>query len=156
MFWVELSKSWVSQHGDSGYQIAREEGSPYFYHHSLPDPTLPTYTGSTWQKPAMVPSKENNCDVCQPAIGQGKFIRIHFGAKGKLASADIETCESQHPVGHSGIWPQRHTTQEPETTFFLITLRSLRKIQSDISVIQREKLPHFLPNLVEQEARTHW
>ena len=24
---------------------------------------------------------------------QGKFIRIHFGATGKLASADIETCE---------------------------------------------------------------
>lgn len=28
MFWVELSKTWVSQHGDSGCQIAREEGSP--------------------------------------------------------------------------------------------------------------------------------
>lgn len=26
---------------------------------------------------------------------QGKFIRIHFGATGKLASADIETCEWQ-------------------------------------------------------------
>ena len=24
---------------------------------------------------------------------QGKFIRIHFGTKGKLASADIETCK---------------------------------------------------------------
>ena len=26
-------------------------------------------------------------------IFQGKFIRIHFGSTGKLASADIETCE---------------------------------------------------------------
>jgi len=24
---------------------------------------------------------------------QGKFIRIHFAASGKLASADIETCK---------------------------------------------------------------
>lgn len=24
---------------------------------------------------------------------QGKFIRIHFGTTGKLASADIETCK---------------------------------------------------------------
>lgn len=109
--------------------------------------------GSTWQKAATVPSKSNNCDVCQPAIGQGKFIRIHFGATGKLASADIETCESQRHIGHHGIWPQRHFLAE--TTFFLITLRSLGKIQSDVSVIQREKLSHFLPNLVKQEARTH-
>ena len=28
-----------------------------------------------------------------PIHPQGKFIRIHFGATGKLASADIETCE---------------------------------------------------------------
>ena len=28
-----------------------------------------------------------------PIYPQGKFIRIHFGATGKLASADIETCE---------------------------------------------------------------
>lgn len=26
-------------------------------------------------------------------LSQGKFIRIHFGATGKLASADIETCK---------------------------------------------------------------
>lgn len=25
---------------------------------------------------------------------QGKFIRIHFGPTGKLASADIDSCES--------------------------------------------------------------
>lgn len=31
------------------------------------------------------------CPICP----QGKFIRIHFGATGKLASADIETCEYQ-------------------------------------------------------------
>ncbi|KAI1229527.1 Myosin-7, partial [Lamprotornis superbus] len=32
---------------------------------------------------------------------QGKFIRIHFGATGKLASADIETCEAAAAgVGH--------------------------------------------------------
>lgn len=30
---------------------------------------------------------------CSPPSRQGKFIRIHFGATGKLASADIETCE---------------------------------------------------------------
>ena len=29
---------------------------------------------------------------------QGKFIRIHFGATGKLASADIETCECHRPA----------------------------------------------------------
>lgn len=28
-----------------------------------------------------------------PSFLQGKFIRIHFGTTGKLASADIETCE---------------------------------------------------------------
>lgn len=28
-----------------------------------------------------------------PLLSQGKFIRIHFGATGKLASADIETCK---------------------------------------------------------------
>ena len=27
-------------------------------------------------------------------VFQGKFIRIHFGTKGKLSSADIETCKS--------------------------------------------------------------
>lgn len=26
-------------------------------------------------------------------LEQGKFIRIHFGPSGKLAGADIETCE---------------------------------------------------------------
>ncbi|NWR97389.1 MYH2 protein, partial [Motacilla alba] len=34
----------------------------------------------------------------------GKFIRIHFGATGKLASADIETCEWPQGGG-SGAWP---------------------------------------------------
>lgn len=34
--------------------------------------------------------KERGC-VC---VSQGKFIRIHFGPTGKLASADIEICES--------------------------------------------------------------
>ncbi len=28
-------------------------------------------------------------------VSQGKFIRIHFGPSGKLASADIDICESQ-------------------------------------------------------------
>lgn len=31
-----------------------------------------------------------NCVIFLP---QGKFIRIHFGPSGKLAGADIETCE---------------------------------------------------------------
>ena len=26
-------------------------------------------------------------------LKQGKFIRIHFGTNGKIAGADIETCE---------------------------------------------------------------
>ncbi len=30
---------------------------------------------------------------CAFYFKQGKFIRIHFGTSGKLASADIETCE---------------------------------------------------------------
>lgn len=30
---------------------------------------------------------------CYSVPGQGKFIRIHFGPSGKLAGADIETCE---------------------------------------------------------------
>lgn len=34
--------------------------------------------------------------------------------------------------------------------------RSLRKIQSDISAIQWEKLSYILPNHVKQEARTNW
>lgn len=29
---------------------------------------------------------------------QGKFIRIHFGTSGKLASADIEICESHNAI----------------------------------------------------------
>lgn len=29
-------------------------------------------------------------------LGQGKFIRIHFGTTGKLSSADIETCELEY------------------------------------------------------------
>lgn len=29
-----------------------------------------------------------------PLCPQGKFIRIHFGPSGKLASADIDSCES--------------------------------------------------------------
>lgn len=29
-----------------------------------------------------------------PLPAQGKFIRIHFGTTGKLAGADIESCES--------------------------------------------------------------
>lgn len=29
---------------------------------------------------------------------QGKFIRIHFGTSGKLASADIEICESRNAI----------------------------------------------------------
>lgn len=32
---------------------------------------------------------------------QGKFIRIHFGTTGKLASADIETCKYAHWDGWS-------------------------------------------------------
>jgi hypothetical protein len=31
--------------------------------------------------------------VCNAALSQGKFIRIHFGPSGKLAGADIETCK---------------------------------------------------------------
>lgn len=32
---------------------------------------------------------------------QGKFIRIHFGPTGKLASADIDSCESGR---EQGVW----------------------------------------------------
>ena len=34
-----------------------------------------------------------NCDLNVTISNQGKFIRIHFGTTGKLASADIETCK---------------------------------------------------------------
>lgn len=33
---------------------------------------------------------------------QGKFIRIHFGPTGKLASADIDSCESGNGQGRCG------------------------------------------------------
>lgn len=33
---------------------------------------------------------------------QGKFIRIHFGPTGKLASADIDSCESGGEQGRCG------------------------------------------------------
>ena len=33
---------------------------------------------------------------------QGKFIRIHFGPTGKLASADIDSCESGRGQGRCG------------------------------------------------------
>lgn len=33
---------------------------------------------------------------------QGKFIRIHFGPSGKLASADIDSCESGKGQGRCG------------------------------------------------------
>lgn len=33
---------------------------------------------------------------------QGKFIRIHFGPTGKLASADIDSCESWNGQGRCG------------------------------------------------------
>ena len=33
------------------------------------------------------------CSVNYTFCLQGKFIRIHFGTTGKLASADIETCK---------------------------------------------------------------
>ena len=29
-------------------------------------------------------------------FNQGKFIRIHFGTTGKLASGDIETCKKHY------------------------------------------------------------
>ncbi|XP_059755478.1 myosin-13-like [Balaenoptera ricei] len=38
----------------------------------------------------------------RPGKMQGTFIRIHFGATGKLVSADIETCESKHSIWHLG------------------------------------------------------
>ncbi|KAK2109873.1 Myosin-7B [Saguinus oedipus] len=37
----------------------------------------------------------------------GKFIRIHFGPSGKLASADIDSCESaRRGGGYRGRRPQ--------------------------------------------------
>lgn len=33
---------------------------------------------------------------------QGKFIRIHFGPTGKLASADIDSCEPGRRQGRCG------------------------------------------------------
>ena len=34
---------------------------------------------------------------------QGKFIRIHFGPSGKLASADIDSCECRTGWGRAGV-----------------------------------------------------
>ena len=42
------------------------------------------------RKPAIIPQYRCNKLFY---IKQGKFIRIHFGTTGKLASADIETCK---------------------------------------------------------------
>ena len=67
---------------------------------------------------------QNNHDVRQSVVGQGKFIRIHFGATGKLASADIETCESKHTPW---IWPQGHLLGNIKITLLFVTLDLLEK-----------------------------
>ena len=98
---------------------------------------LPFYKGSSrprdWTQVSRIADRfftvwatreaQNNLGVCQSVVGQGKFIRIHFGATGKLASADIETCESKHTPW---IWPQGHLGNTKITLFF-VTLDLLEK-----------------------------
>lgn len=98
---------------------------------------FPPINGSTYQRPTQNRIKQVT-GVFQPAIGQGKFIRIHFGATGKLASADIETCKSRHLIQIPQWFATKVTLGNLKTLFCCCCcfLRSLGKIQSDISVIQ--------------------
>lgn len=48
-----------------------------------------------WELSAASARQKAGSQLSLPLCPQGKFIRIHFGPSGKLASADIDSCESR-------------------------------------------------------------
>lgn len=65
-------------------------------------------------------------------FSQGKFIRIHFGPTGKLASADIDMCELRikHCILHVFLLLFKSNMS---MLLFCLSFRPSGKIQSDIS-----------------------
>lgn len=82
---------------------------------------------------------------------QGKFIRIHFGPTGKLASADIDICKLNIIII---VFFSSCFRSHMNTFLFFLSFRSSGKIQSDISAARWEELPHLLPDHVAEETRT--
>uniref|UniRef100_A0A671XX08 Myosin, heavy chain b n=1 Tax=Sparus aurata TaxID=8175 RepID=A0A671XX08_SPAAU len=54
----------------------------------------------------------------------GKFIRIHFGTTGKLASADIETCKLPYSIVYYIVYIHRHTHNIINIVTFVFSLSS--------------------------------
>lgn len=82
---------------------------------------------------------------------QGKFIRIHFGPTGKLASADIDICKLNLVTI---VFFASCFMSHMNMFLFFLSFRSSGKIQSDISAARWEELPHLLPDHVAEETRT--
>ena len=83
---------------------------------------------------------------------QGKFIRIHFGPSGKLASADVEICELMSLFFNTMYFSFCFISKR-KTSHLSLCFRSSGKIQSDISAAWWEELPHLLPDHVPEETR---
>ncbi len=86
-------------------------------------------------------------------ILQGKFIRIHFGTTGKLASADIETCK----FGHINIVHVHYMCTYNWQYLFLwiIHFRFAGKVESDIPAVWGEELPHLLSDNDGPQTRAY-